>query len=152
MSHHFLLVLHLLGASVWVGGHVVLVRVVLPEALRERSPERLLKFEKAFSRIGAAAMLIQIISGALLAHQALGGWQNLFRLSVPATPFILTKLVLLACTIALALDANYRIFPRLDQSRMKTFAFHAWATTVLAILMLMVGASIRLGAFFWRER
>lgn len=148
MLHHVLLILHLLGASVWVGGHIVLVRIVLPEALHERSPERLLKFERAFSRIGAAAMLVQFTTGVLLAHQALGGWQNLFRHSTPAAPFILAKLVLLAATIAFALDANYRIFPKLDQARMKLFAFHAWATTILAILMLIVGASIRLGSLF----
>lgn len=37
-----LLLLHILGATIWTGGHIVLALVVLPRALRERSPAVLL--------------------------------------------------------------------------------------------------------------
>ena len=46
MSHHLLLILHLLGSAIWVGGHLILSFIILPEVLRKKDPEILLKFEK----------------------------------------------------------------------------------------------------------
>ena len=40
-----LLLLHLLAATIWTGGHIVLSLVVLPKVLKEQSPEQLLNFE-----------------------------------------------------------------------------------------------------------
>jgi len=64
----YLILAHILGATVWTGGHIVLSLAVLPRVLKENSPERLLEFESAFERIGKPAMLVQIITGLLLAH------------------------------------------------------------------------------------
>ena len=47
---YLLLVLHLLGAAIWTGGHLILTFGVLPSALkatRHRSP-----FEHRFERLG----------------------------------------------------------------------------------------------------
>ncbi|HAV88360.1 MAG TPA: copper transporter, partial [Pseudomonas sp.] len=41
----YLLFVHLLGASVWVGGHLVLLFSVLPGALRGRDPQPVRRFE-----------------------------------------------------------------------------------------------------------
>ena len=49
-----ILFLHILGATVWTGGHIVLSVVVLPGVLRERSPDTLLRFEAAFDSRGSA--------------------------------------------------------------------------------------------------
>lgn len=46
MYHHLLLVIHLIGASIWVGGHLFLSLRILPEVLKKRNPEILLSFEK----------------------------------------------------------------------------------------------------------
>lgn len=40
-----LLFLHILAATIWTGGHLVLATAVLPGVLRDRSPEALLRFE-----------------------------------------------------------------------------------------------------------
>ena len=42
------LLLHILAATIWTGGHIVLSVVVLPKVLRERSPARLLEFESVY--------------------------------------------------------------------------------------------------------
>jgi len=39
------LFLHILAATVWTGGHLMLATIVLPRVLRERSPDELLRFE-----------------------------------------------------------------------------------------------------------
>ncbi|CAM4046740.1 Copper resistance protein CopD [Flavobacterium antarcticum] len=38
-THHLLLILHLLAAAVWVGGHLVLSVSFLPEALQKKDPK-----------------------------------------------------------------------------------------------------------------
>ncbi|WKZ66749.1 MAG: hypothetical protein QY325_02230 [Flavobacteriales bacterium] len=53
MPHTWLLILHLLGASIWVGGHLVLLLTVLPGALKARDAERILAFERG--RSGSAS-------------------------------------------------------------------------------------------------
>lgn len=62
-----LLFLHLLGATVWVGGHLVLLLGVLPRAMRQRDPQPVRQFEQLYERIGIPALLIQIITGFWLA-------------------------------------------------------------------------------------
>lgn len=145
MLYKVLVILHLLGGAVWIGGHVVLVCVVLPQALRERNPKRIVDFERGFGKVGLVALASQLATGVWLANIWLGGWGNIFSQPTPATHLVITKLVLLVMTVGLAGHAYHRVLPRLDEGRMRLFVFHAWATTGLAILMLVVGASVRLG-------
>lgn len=145
MVYMVLVLLHLLGASVWIGGHIVLVSVVMPTARRERDPRRIVEFERGFGRVGIVALIVQLATGLWLADRWLGGWQNILRQPTPASHLVLAKLGLLAATLVLAGHAYHRILPRLDRARMRSFALYAWATTILAVLLLIVGASIRLG-------
>lgn len=46
--YSWILLLHLLGASVWVGGHLVLALGVLPGVLRQRDVAMLLAFESRY--------------------------------------------------------------------------------------------------------
>lgn len=46
MLYKLMVMLHMLGACVWIGGHAVLVTMVLPSAMRKRQPERVLEFER----------------------------------------------------------------------------------------------------------
>ena len=39
-----MLLLHILAATIWTGGHLVLALTVLPRVMRERSPSKLLEF------------------------------------------------------------------------------------------------------------
>ena len=64
-----LLLLHVLAATVWTGGHLVLALAILPRVLRERDPAALLRFESAYERIGIPALLIQVATGLWLAHR-----------------------------------------------------------------------------------
>ena len=65
------LLLHILAATIWTGGHIVLSVVVLPKVLRERSPARLLEFESVYEKIGMPALIIQVITGLFLAYRML---------------------------------------------------------------------------------
>ncbi|MCC6428285.1 MAG: CopD family protein [Phycisphaerales bacterium] len=158
MLHKALVILHLLGAAAWIGGHIVLVLVVLPPALRARDTKAVLHFERGYGRVGLAALAIQIVTGSLLASKWLGGWGNILNFSVPAAHLVLAKLALLGVTLVHAGYAFHRLLPRLAAvhdtngpaatSPLRRFALHAWITTMLAVLLLIVGASFRLGGIF----
>ena len=55
------------------------------------------------------------------------------------------KLGLLGLTLLLALHARLRLVPRLDSSRLPWLALHIAAVTALAVMLVLVGLSIRLG-------
>ncbi|MGH7874191.1 MAG: hypothetical protein ACREQO_18470, partial [Candidatus Binatia bacterium] len=67
--YRILVALHLIGASVWIGGHLVLAATILPRALRHRAPTIILDFEKGFERIGLPALVLQVVTGLLLAYR-----------------------------------------------------------------------------------
>jgi uncharacterized membrane protein len=52
MYHHFLLIIHLLAATVWIGGHLILAFRYLPEAIRTKDLEKLKAFKDKFEPIG----------------------------------------------------------------------------------------------------
>ncbi|WP_448563865.1 hypothetical protein [Trichothermofontia sp.] len=61
-----LVILHTLGATVWVGGHLVLAVTVLPQALKNHDPDRIHQFEEPFEGFGLASLLLQVITVAHL--------------------------------------------------------------------------------------
>ncbi|MEV3844375.1 hypothetical protein RI497_18285, partial [Aeromonas veronii] len=65
--HGVALFLHILGATIWTGGHIILALIVLPKALKESSTKILLDFESVYERIGMPALITQIVTGIYLA-------------------------------------------------------------------------------------
>jgi putative copper export protein len=146
--HRLFVILHLLGEAVWVGGHLVLSLAVLPRALRARDPAILLGFESDYERIGMPALLAQVVTGVWLAYLWVPDVASWFAPSSPQSWFILTKLGLLATTLALAMHARLRIIPRLDADNLPLLASHVVAVTVLGIAFVVLGVAVRTGSLF----
>lgn len=142
-----LLLLHILAATIWKGGHIVLSTVVLPRALRERSPEPLLQFERGYEKIGIPALLVQVGTGIALANQLLGAAGRWFDFDNPVSTLIAVKLILLAATAGFALDARLRLIPNLHAGNLVALAWHIIPVTLIAILFVVVGVSFRTGWF-----
>ena len=142
--HGTLLLLHILAATIWTGGHIVLSVVILPRVLRERSPERLLEFESVYEKIGMPALIIQVVTGLMLANQFLpiGQW---FDFSNPVSRPIAAKILLLLLTVCFALDARLRVIPKLSESNLVTMAWHIVPVTIISVLFVVVGVSFRTG-------
>lgn len=140
--------LHVLGASVWVGGHLVLALTVLPRALKARQPEILLAFERGFERVGMPALLLQVVTGLWLAHRYLPAIADWFTLGARIPAHVLAKLALLAGTLALAASARWRVIPRLTPQMLPTLAWHVALVTLFAVLFVAVGVSLRTGFLF----
>ena len=140
-----LLLLHVLAATIWTGGHIVLCVVVLPKVLKERSPEALLGFESVYEKIGMPALLVQVLTGLMLAHRLVPDVRQWFDMTNPISHAILAKLGLLALTVGFAIDARFRVIPTLSASTLNVMAWHIVPVTLFSILFVIVGVSFRTG-------
>lgn len=142
------LLLHILAATIWTGGHIVLSVVVLPKVLRERSPAKLLEFESVYEKIGMPALIIQVITGLFLAYRMLPNLGLWLDFSNPLTHPILLKLLLLSLTLCFALSARFRVIPNLSEKNLTTMAWHIVPVTIISILFVITGVSFRTGWFY----
>ena len=140
-----MLFLHLLGATVWTGGHLVLSLTVLPRALRWSDPDIVRGFEDGFERIGIPALVIQVLTGLWLAYRLVPDVSSWFSFESGVRNLVALKLVLLLLTVVLALHARFRIIPSLSQRTLPILAWHVAAVTIVSVLFVFVGVSFRTG-------
>ena len=140
-----MLFLHVLGATVWTGGHLVLALTWLPRVLRERSSEQLLRFEQGYERIGMPALVLQIVTGLWMAYQMVPSVAQWLSPDTPVARAIALKLVLLLCTALIAAHARLRVIPRLSADTLPLMAWHVGAVTLLSVGFVAVGVSLRFG-------
>jgi putative copper export protein len=107
-SYYIVLSLHILGATVWAGGHLVLTLTILPDALRQHRAATVSEFEQRFERIGLPALAVQIVTGLWLAEHLLGPPDHWFDGNAVARSVQL-KLGLLGVTVGLAIHARFRV-------------------------------------------
>lgn len=138
---------HLIGAAIWTGGHLVLAIRVLPVALRTRSIEVIQSFEERFEGLGIPALLVQVATGLWLAHHWIPVWGDWVNFESPLSRAVLAKLSLLAITMALAADARLRIIPKLSPTTLPALAWHVVAVTLVSVLFVATGLSVRFGGF-----
>lgn len=143
--YSIVLLLHVLGATIWVGGHLVLAVTILPRALASRDPAALLLFESGFERLGMSALLVQVLTGTWMAHTMKPEVASWFSLADPVSRLILLKLGLLAATLLTALDARWRVIPRLTPATLPALARRVVLVTALSVGFVLVGVSFRGG-------
>jgi putative copper export protein len=139
-----LLFAHILGATIWTGGHLVLALSVLPAALRTSDVGAIRSFEGAFERVGLPALVVQVATGLWLAVRALPP-ESWVDLADPLGRTIGLKLALLGLTALLAVHARLFLIPRLDAERLPQLAWHIRGVTLFAVLFVVAGAAIRFG-------
>lgn len=140
-----LLFLHILAATIWTGGHIVLAVVVLPKVLKERSPETLLSFESVYEKIGMPALIVQVLTGVILAYHMVPDISQWFDVTNPISHAIMAKFGLLALTVGFAIDARLRVIPTLSEKTLTIMAWHIVPVTIFSILFVFVGVSFRTG-------
>ena len=142
----FLLIFaHLIGASVWVGGHLVLALRILPAALRARDVAAIRSFEGVYEGIGLPAFAVQVVTGLWLALRLSPDVALWADLSDPLSRAIVLKLGCLAASLMLALHARLWLIPRLDADTLPALGWHIRAITLVGVLFVLAGVSIRVG-------
>jgi putative copper export protein len=145
--HKYVLLLHVLSATVWTGGHLVLTLTILPRVLKERSATELLRFEGAYEKVGMPALVIQVLSGLWLAYEMIPDLRSWVAANDRLSQLIVFKLLLLLLTVLIALDARLRLIPRLSTETLPAMARRIVAVTLLSVLFVVTGVSFRAGPF-----
>lgn len=144
---HFLLIIHLLGATIWVGGHILLSVVILPQVWKEKSVEKLFNFESRYEWFGMPALFLMILTGIRMAYIYNVKLSTWFSFSTPIERVISLKLFCLIGIFILALSAQFYVLPRLktDIKKLPLMTFHILTVTTLSIAMLILGSFVRYG-------
>ncbi len=146
MKHQIILIIHLLAASVWVGGHLFLVLRILPATIQQKDITILNDFRAKFGKIGMPSLFILVVTGILLAYDYDVTVTKWFSFSSPIEKIVSTKLVLLFTSLALAIHSQKIIFPKLTSERILPAAIEIVVVTLIAISMLILGSLVRIGA------
>ncbi|WP_020563240.1 CopD family protein [Methylosarcina fibrata] len=141
--YSYVLLAHVLAATVWTGGHLVLAFTVLPRALAAQDPKILLDFESEFERIGMPALLVQVVSGLWMAHLLVPDFSAWITASTPQGKLVALKLALLIVTVLTALDARFRVIPNLSASTLPAMAHRIVLVTMASVGFVLVGVSFR---------
>lgn len=133
--------IHILSATVWTGGHLILSFTFLPKALKNNDFNVLETFESKFERIGIPALLLLVITGIYMAIQYSPDL-FLFDFTDHYTKHISIKFILLIATLLLALHARFVLIPK---KNLKPLSYHIIAVTIISVVFVFVGFSARSG-------
>ncbi|OGU38707.1 MAG: copper resistance protein CopD [Ignavibacteria bacterium GWB2_35_12] len=146
--HKYILMLHVISATVWAGGHLILSLTVLPRVLKTKNVSELLHFESGFEKVGIPSLIIQVITGIWLAYDFVPDVESWFLPHDHMSHLVTIKLFLLLTTIGLAIHARFKIIPNLNENNLKKLSYHIIPVTIIAVLFVIVGVSFRTGGLF----
>ncbi len=138
----FSVLLHVLAATVWTGGHLVLALGILPNIIKTKNIPALMAFEERYERVGIPSLIILVVTGFYQAF-TLMSFEKWFDLSNHASHLILCKIVLLVSIVGLAMHARLRLIPQNEKVNLNYLAFHIILVTVLSVVFVIVGMSFR---------
>ena len=138
--------LHLLAATVWVGGHLVIAIGYLPHVLRGRY-HLLDSFEAVYERIALPSLALAIATGVYMGVRWYPVWE---WLAFSGRAWVLgAKAALVLATILLAVDARLRIIGRARRRGVPPnpvdLAAHVLGVTAAAVALAVLGWGLRHG-------
>lgn len=142
---NYILIAHLLGATVWTGGHLILVSVILPKTFSSGDINVLMQFEQQFEKVGMPALGVQIATGLWMAYQLLPNIKTWFTFDNDLSVLISLKLLLLLATVVVALHARFYRIPRLTIYTLKAFSINIILVTIFSVAFVVVGTLFRTG-------
>lgn len=142
---NYVLITHLLGATIWTGGHLLLSLVILPKTLSTRNLDMLLQFEQNFEKVGIPALVVQVLTGLWMAHNLLPDFGAWFAFDNDMSILITLKLSLLLATVLVALHARFRVIPTLSASTLNAFSINIILITLLSVGFVIVVTLFRTG-------
>ncbi len=140
--YEVLQLIHVIAATVWVGGHLIVALAYLPEAVRRKSLDMLLDFERRYAkRVGVPSLLISGVTGLAMAYSYAGWFGQAWPIGVKIGLF-----ALLVLNIVLARHELHRTTPHRTGNPIK-FAVHVAIVTVISVLLVIMGWMLRMGLY-----
>ena len=147
-THHLILILHLIAATIWVGGHLVLAIGYLPKALKRKDFSYIGNFEKTYEPIGMPSLAVLVITGILMASDYNAGLSSWFSFATPIERVVSLKLICLLTSICFAISAQTRVLPKLRKgqlNKLSEMAVHIICVTLIGVVMVILGSLVRIG-------
>ncbi len=143
MEQKLLIVLHTLGATIWVGSLLITTFGVLPKALKTKNPQLLADFENNFSILSMIALTMQIITGFRMAmlYAPVSQW---FATDNVHSYYIQLKLMLLLITILTFIFNRIFVVKKASLENLNQYAIHLILLTLTSVILVLVGLSFRL--------
>ena len=133
--------IHIISATIWAGGHLVLTLGFLPKAIKKNDISIVEQFESKYERIGIPSLLILVITGVYMTTVYTSNFFD-FDFSIHHNRHVYYKFILLFLTIILAIHARFVLIP---QKKLKPLAYHIVLVTTISVLFVFVGFSVRSG-------
>ena len=147
-THHLILILHLIAATIWVGGHLVLAIGYLPKALKRKDFSYIGNFEKTYEPIGMPSLAVLVITGILMAYDYNASFSSWFSFATPIERVVSLKLICLLTSICFAISAQTRVLPKLRKgqlNKLSEMAVHIICVTLIGVVMVVLGSLVRIG-------
>lgn len=143
------LILHLFGASIWVGGHLYLAICLMPTFIKNNDIPAFLAFEKSYEPFGMTALIVQVITGFYLATNILPLTMWMQPMGI-LTALIHSKLTWLGLTLLTAIHARFRVVAKLQngtytKNTLKIMGIHVVLICLWSIAFVITGAFFRWG-------
>ncbi|MER3327946.1 MAG: hypothetical protein RIF34_00095 [Candidatus Kapaibacterium sp.] len=145
IERSILVILHILGASIWIGGMLIMALGVLPKAKKANKASILLDYESSFHIIGMIALTIQFITGFRLAMIYTGGMKGLFDFSNHLAILFAWKLALLLLTMGLFVFFKKKTLAKLTDENIASASNMIWNITIFAIALMILGLGFSRG-------
>lgn len=145
IERSILVILHILGASIWIGGMLIMALGVLPKAKKTNDALLLKNFEGSFHLLGMIALTLQFLTGFRLAMIYAGGMKGLFDFSNHAAVLFMWKLVLILVTMGLFVVFKKKTLSNLDPTNVSSASAMIWMLTLLALGLMILGLGFSRG-------
>jgi putative copper export protein len=140
-----LVILHILGASIWIGGMLIMALGVLPKAKKAKDAILLKNYEGSFHILGMIALTIQFLTGFRLAMIYAGGMKGLFDFSNHLAVLFIWKLVLILITMGLFVVFKKKTLSVIDNSNISSASTLIWVLTLISITLMVLGLGFSRG-------
>lgn len=145
MLHQIYLIIHLLAATIWVGGHLILLLLYVPKAIKTKSLEELSIFRKNFEPVGMPSLFILIITGILMAYDYNITFEKWFLFENSIEKIVSIKLILLLISLTLAFITIKFVLPSINKISPFILYCIIFLVTTIAVTMLVLGSLVRIG-------
>ena len=145
MKHQIYLIIHLLAATIWVGGHLLLLLRYVPKAIKSKSLEELSAFRKNFEPVGIPSLFILILTGILMAYDYNITFEKWFLFENSIEKIVSIKLILLFISLTLAFITIKFVLPSINKISPFILYFIIFLVTTIAVTMLVLGSLVRIG-------
>lgn len=137
-----ILIIHVLSATIWVGGHLLMMFRYLPGVIRSNDISSLLEFESKYESMGKPALVLLIVTGFWMGLSYDDNPLHWFSFENEIYALLAVKTILLMITLISAIDAHTRIAKKEGTALIKSTVFHIRIVTVAAVLLLIAGVRL----------